>query len=249
MTFGIWWESAAPAPTIEPVPVMPRDCNPEDAVWSSALSTSHIRVYARVVGEDMIIGEYLPPRSAPKVTDPWPGPFLHHWDEWRDLLSRIIPRHQFCCPDKCPPCVIRHWEGFGGKFPNERTRIIVQANRWMRRLEWVRRENMRKDVRAAEARSKLLLEEHLSEQQLKTFRSSRYFDVEINEAGRVRRVYRISCDSTSENILRIVPEKRKRRYCIAPRCNVPQHDAWLAQLLWIRYCHDRFLTVAESHYA
>ncbi len=92
----------------------------------------------------------------------------------------------------------------------------------------------------ADKKAEALLLRHLSEEQRKTWRESRYFEL-IAKGGRYR-LYK----GWAGNVARIGADNRETdRYCIHPALMVPEADNLLAQKLMLEMEEERFLKVAN----
>jgi hypothetical protein len=129
----------------------------------------------------------------------------------------------------------------------------LQAFRWRRHRQKIQEDAYRRRVIAADQRARALLREHLTPEQVKTYENYGYFDefvvAEMSDDDflplplpypRQRRyVYRLGAYSVQE----LSPQQRN--WCIvANGVGIPDHDLYLAQLLWIRHNHAGFRDVA-----
>jgi hypothetical protein len=96
------------------------------------------------------------------------------------------------------------------------------------------------ELRNASARNKAeeLLLSYLNEEQRKTYKKDKYFDV-VSGSGKV---YRITCVAAFGNVTRLTPDKKLAvaSYCFGLKKagNFPEADTWLMQAMLIA-CNER----------
>lgn len=106
------------------------------------------------------------------------------------------------------------------------------------RLAAIQEEKNREERERAAA----LLAEHLSDAQRKQLAEKGEFEVE-SESGKRYAIAR----GYAGNVYSLDERRRKvARHCIHPVESVPDHDAMLAQLLWLKWNEAEFLKVANT---
>lgn len=98
--------------------------------------------------------------------------------------------------------------------------------------------------RAAMARARELLLEHLTPQQRKTFEENGWF---IVRGGQSKKQYRISTQGYAGNVSELHDSGHAAaRYCAhAPANAIPLHDHFIAQKYMLEFAEDDFLRVAN----
>ena len=102
-----------------------------------------------------------------------------------------------------------------------------------------------KDERAAaKERAERLLEENLSESQREELATQRYFTV---EGGGSKRTYRVKAGlGVHGNVVEVDEQGREvANLCAAPRGDLPEADALIAQKLWLEHREEEFRQVAN----
>ncbi len=118
----------------------------------------------------------------------------------------------------------------------EALRVAEEA----RRAEWARQEEVRKAEEAeAKRKARIVLEEHLNDEQRKQLADNAWFEVVTAKA-----TYRIRT-GWSGNVDRIVDGRATDRYCIHPSESVPHEDNMLAQKLLLEADEEAFLRIAN----
>jgi len=91
-------------------------------------------------------------------------------------------------------------------------------------------------------RAAALLAEHLSEEQKKQLAMKGEFEVEAESGKRY-----VIARGYAGNVYSLDEKRRKvARHCIHPIDSVPDHDAMLAQMLWLKWNESEFLKVANT---
>lgn len=95
--------------------------------------------------------------------------------------------------------------------------------------------------REAEERAEKILTENLDEEQRKSYAERKVVPITtakgrkyLIKKGRLGNVYRIDEHG-----------KEVEKFCIHPEEVVPDQDTMLSQLLWLRWCEDEFLLIAN----
>lgn len=102
----------------------------------------------------------------------------------------------------------------------------------------------REQRQLASVRARALLENFLSDQQKAELEQQGYFHV----VGSRGRLYRILARGQAGNVELLRPDGMlQARLCAHPRNNLPNEDAWLAQMLELRSDENHFLRVANLH--
>lgn len=108
----------------------------------------------------------------------------------------------------------------------------------------VEREARRLRVVAAEDRAKLLLLDHLDDQQKRDYEEKHHFDVEVD--GKTYRVLPGTHGNVQELVMHEGRETTTRRFCIPSRIHdMPEADVHLAQKLMIEGAMDQFEQIAN----
>lgn len=134
-------------------------------------------------------------------------------------------------------------QGLGGQVYVEQAPRRPTAEEQRREAEW--REEQKRisaQAKAESERAMKLLREYLDEQQRKQLDASGEFEVESQNGNR----YAIK-KGVAGNVFRL-DDRRKpvTRYCIHPIENVPDGDAMLGQLCWLKWNEEQFLKVANA---
>lgn len=101
-------------------------------------------------------------------------------------------------------------------------------------------EKVEREKREAEERAEKLLVENLDEEQRQAYR-----DRKVVPIATARAKYLIKKGKVG-NVVRLNDQGREaERFCVHPITDMPDQDVMLAQLLWLRWCEDDFLRVAN----
>jgi hypothetical protein len=104
-------------------------------------------------------------------------------------------------------------------------------------------ERINREAAEARARARVLLEEHLTEEQRAVLSREKFFEV-LSRDGRRR--YRIT-HGRAGNVYLLGPDGRPvTRYCAHPVDRVPDEDTMLAQKLMLESCEEDFLRLANA---
>ena len=129
-----------------------------------------------------------------------------------------------------------NWADYASQI-QQRRELTAQEQAAVRACE----EKRKREEAEAAVRAEKLLTENLTEEQLSAYREKKIIPIATARGryhiyrGRAGNVYRVD-----EN------GKQLERYCIHPTEFIPTEDVMLAQLLWLRWCEDDFLKVANK---
>lgn len=132
--------------------------------------------------------------------------------------------------------------------------LAAEADRALRRQEQMAQETVRREERrvqlaaeterrkAAKDRSYALLHRHLTDEQLTMLENESRFLIEVN-SGKIYEIRR----GIHQNIYRLNDEGRiVEQLCAAPRGDIPEGDAMLAQMLHLMVNEEEFRRVANT---
>ena len=110
-----------------------------------------------------------------------------------------------------------------------------------REVEHLANEERERRQKEAEERAEKILDENLDEDQRKAYAERKVVPITTAKG----RKYLIKKGRTG-NVYRIDEQgKEVERFCIHPNEAVPDQDTMLGQLLWLRWCEDDFLRIAN----
>lgn len=122
-----------------------------------------------------------------------------------------------------------------------------QAERERRQAELTRAHQERTRVAAtARARAEELLLSLLSDEQAASYRDKGWFEVTGSKGGRWR--IRNRGQSGNVDLMPEIGEEREATYCAHPPGQLPDADAYVAQMLQIVTDEDAFVKVANEHW-
>ena len=102
-------------------------------------------------------------------------------------------------------------------------------------------EERERQQKEAEARAEKILDENLNEEQRKVYAERKVVPITTAKG----RKYLIKKGRTG-NVYRLDEHGREvEKFCIHPDEMVPDQDTMLAQLLWLRWCEEEFLRIAN----
>ena len=81
----------------------------------------------------------------------------------------------------------------------------------------------------------------MTEEERKAYAERKVIPI-TSKSGRLYHVKR----GVAGNVFRIENGKEVERYCIHPVENVPEEDVMLGQMLWLKWCEEDFLRLANK---
>ena len=116
----------------------------------------------------------------------------------------------------------------------------VRASREALEASRLREIERQRDRAEAESKAKKLLVDNLTKEQKKSYEERGVIPVRV-KSGNVYEIHR----GRAGNIRRIVNGRAVDSYCIHPSDLIPDEDTMLTQLLWLRWCEEDFLKIAN----